>query len=67
MTKYFMSINTWSALLGLIRTVTIFFFGLPPAVNPKDECYLLLKKTDENEKNKGRFFKLLSYLGLIMI
>lgn len=61
------NINFWSAISGFIGTIIIFFFGLPPHINPHGEGHLLLQGTDKKEAKKYKIFKLLSYIGLSLI
>ena len=57
----------WSALFGLLGTILIFFFGLPPRIDPDGHSYLLLESDDEDEKKKAKRYKITSYLGLFFI
>ncbi|MFA6608472.1 MAG: hypothetical protein WCT07_01005 [Candidatus Paceibacterota bacterium] len=63
----FFNIDFWGAFCGLLGTIIIFFFGLPPKVDVDGNNYLLLQKTDEKEKVRARKYKKLSYFGLLLI
>ena len=56
-----------SALSGLIGAVLIFFFGLPPKIDPEGHQYLLLERDDENEKIKAEVYKKISYFGVFLL
>lgn len=60
-------LNFISALSGLIGTILIFFFGLPPSVDLNGSIYLILEQDDHEEKIKAKKYKSLSYLGLLLI
>ena len=60
-------LNFWSALSGLIGTILIFFFGLPPKVDPDGHIHLICEQEDEKEKIKGKKYKAISYIGLVLI
>ncbi|MDO8604052.1 MAG: hypothetical protein Q7K40_01435 [bacterium] len=64
---YLMNLELWSAFFGLVGTMILFFFGLPPRVNPEGDSCLLLEQTDETEKRKYERYKKLSYFGLLLI
>lgn len=59
--------NFWSALFGLLGTILIFFFGLPPRVDQEGQCYLVTGEIDEEEKKKSEKYKWTSYLGLFFV
>jgi hypothetical protein len=65
--KVLADLNFYSALSGLIGTVLIFFFGLPPKVDQEGNSYLLLEQGDEKELKKAKKYKFLSYLGLSLL
>ena len=56
-----------SATSGLIGTILIFFFGLPPKISEDGKIYLITEQSDESERNKARIFKYRSYYGLSLI
>jgi hypothetical protein len=62
-----LNINFWAALCGLFGTILIFFFGLPPKVDPSGHTYLICEQKDEDEKRKGKKYKFLSYTGLALL
>lgn len=45
-----MNIDFWSALSGFIGTVMLFFFGLPPRLNPEGHINLILEQSNNEEK-----------------
>ncbi len=61
------NINIWSAFLGLLGSILIFFFGLPPNVNPSGLVGLALEQENEEEKKRGKQYKQLSYIGLFFL
>ncbi len=65
--KLFLNIDFWSALFGFIGTLLVFFFGLPPKVDPDGHSYLLLEGDDEEEKIKAQRYKKLSYGGVLLL
>ena len=61
------NIKFWSALFGLAGALLIFFFGLPPKIDPKGHIHLILEQEDEKEKKEGRKYKKISYIGILLI
>lgn len=61
------NLDFWSAICGLIGTVMLFFFGLPPSINKDGHINLILEQTDKKEAMKYRIFQKLSYLALGLI
>lgn len=61
------NINFWSAFLGLVGTIMIFFFGFPPKIDPEGNSYLLIESSNYKEKNKASLLKKLSYVGLSLV
>ena len=61
------NINFWAALIGLIGTLLIFFFGLPPKIDPEGHVYLILEQEDEEEKKKAKKYKLRGYIGILLL
>ena len=45
----------------MIGTILIFFFGLPPKVDPDGHIHLICEQEDEKEKIKGKKYKAISY------
>jgi len=62
-----LNFNFWSALSGLSGTVPIFFFGLPPKIDPDGHIHLICEQEDVNEKKKAKKYKAISYFGLSLI
>ncbi len=62
-----LNINFWAALCGLFGTILIFFFGLPPKVDPSGHINLICGQENEDEKKKGKKYKFLSYVGLTLL
>jgi hypothetical protein len=62
-----LNINFWAALCGLFGTIIIFFFGLPPQVDPNGHIHLICEQENEDEKKKGKKYKFLSYVGLTLL
>lgn len=62
-----LNIEFLSALSGLLGTVMLFFFGLPPTVNKDGHINLILEQIDEFESRKYKLFQKLSYFGLSLI
>ncbi len=63
----FCDLNFWSAVSGLVGTVIIFFFGLPPKVDIDGHDYLILQGENKEEKQKAKIFKYFSYFGLFLL
>jgi len=47
--------------------IILFFFGLPPRVRESGARYLLLEGEDKDEIKKGRRYRKISRLGLILL
>ncbi|PIV10736.1 hypothetical protein COS50_03905 [Candidatus Roizmanbacteria bacterium CG03_land_8_20_14_0_80_35_26] len=62
-----MNIDFWSALSGFIGTVMLFFFGLPPRLNPEGHINLILEQSNNEEKEKYKMYDKLSYFALGLI
>jgi len=62
-----LNVDFWSALSGFVGTVLIFFFGLPPKVDPEGHLNLILEQEDEEEKKIGRQYKRISYIGISLL
>jgi hypothetical protein len=61
------NIDFWSASSGFIGTLIIFFFGLPPGINTEGQINLILEQTDKKMANKAKFYKKLSYCGILLL
>lgn len=61
------NINFWSALSGLMGTILIFFFGIPPRIDPEGQIHLVTGGIDKEEIRKAKYFKYLSYLGILLL
>ena len=57
----------YSALFGFFGTVLIFFFGLPPRINPDGSVNIILEQTDLTEVKKAKWYTAASYLGLFLL
>ena len=53
--------------LGLAGAIIIFFFGLPPNVRESGMRYLALEQEDKDEITKGKRYRKISRLGLILL
>jgi len=62
-----LNVDFWSALSGFVGTMLIFFFGLPPKVDPEGHLNLILEQEDEEEKKTGRKYKRISYIGISLL
>lgn len=58
------NLNFWSAVSGLIGTILIFFFGLPPKIDRDGHTHLILEQENKEEKEKARRYIKTSYYGL---
>lgn len=65
--NFLSNFSFWSALSGLIGSVLIFYFGLPPKIDQDGHSYLLLESTDETEKSKAKIYKKISYFGAFLL
>ena len=63
----FLNIDFWSALSGFIGAILIFFFGLPPKVDPEGHINLILEQESEEDKKKGKKYKKISYIGILLL
>jgi len=53
--------------LGFGGAIIIFFFGLPPAVRESGMSYLALEQVDKGEIRKGKKYRMISRIGLILL
>ena len=63
----FLNVDFWSALLGFMGTLFIFFFGLPPKINVEGHISLILEQTDKKMAKRAKFYKKLSYVGISLL
>jgi len=63
----FFNIDFWSALSGFIGALTIFFFGLSPKINTEGHINLILEQTDKKMAKRAKFYKKLSYCGILLL
>lgn len=62
-----MDLNFWSSVFGLLGTILIFFFGLPPRINEKGHINLILEQVDNDQIKKYKKYGILNYLGLFFL
>lgn len=67
MIKILTNINFWGALCGLIGTIMLFKFGLPPKLNPEGHIYIIAEQEDKNEQKKYKKYLKFSYIALGLI
>jgi hypothetical protein len=58
------NLNFLSAFFGLIGTILIFFFGLPPKIDKDGHIHLILEQEDSREKEKAKKYTILGRIGL---
>ena len=63
----FLNIDFWSAVFGFTGSILLFFFGLPPKIDPEGHIHLILEQIDKKEIKKGRIYKKFGYIGLLFI
>lgn len=63
----FCNIDFYSALSGFIGALLIFFFGLPPRIDPSGHIHLITEQEDEGEKKKARIYKCIGYCGVALL
>ena len=61
------SFNFWSAISGLVGTLLIFFFGLPPKIDIDGHIHLILEQENKEEKKKAKRYLFMSYVGLLLL
>ena len=59
--------DTIGLILNFAGAVIIFFFGLPSRVREGGEKYLLLEGEDKEEIEKGKKYRKISKLGLMLL
>lgn len=52
---------------SLAGAIIIFFFGLPPNVRESGMRYLALEQEDKDEIKKGKRYRMISRIGLILL
>jgi len=57
----------WAAFSGLVGTLLIFFFGLPPKVDPEGHINIIAEQEDKKEKKKAKKYKIFSYIGISLL
>ena len=62
-----LNVDFWSALLGFLGSMLIFFFGLPPRVDPEGHIHLILEQTCREEIKKATKYKRASYVGICLL
>jgi hypothetical protein len=65
--RLFLNIDFWSALCGFIGALLIFFFSLPPKVDPDGHINLILEQESKGDKKKGKKYKKISYGGILLL
>ncbi len=65
--RLLLNINFWSALSGFAGAILIFFFGLPPKIDPDGHIHLSLEQESEEDKRKGKKYKIISYAGILLL
>ncbi len=61
------NLDFWSAILGFIGSLLLFFFGLSPKLDTEGHQHLILEQIDEEEKKKALKYKQLGNLGMLLI
>lgn len=61
------NIKFWAAFIGLTGTLLIFFFGLPPKIDPEGHIHLIAEQEDKEEKKKAKKYKVSSYIGISLL
>jgi len=67
MTNIIFNFDFWSASLGFIGSLLLFFFGLSPKLDIEGHQHLILEQIDEEEKKKALKYKKLGNLGMFLI
>lgn len=62
-----MNLDFFSALSGLIGTILIFFFGIPPKVDKDGHINIICEQEDKGEKERYKIYKKISYFGVLLI
>lgn len=61
------NLDLLSPIFGILGTSLIFFYGIPPKVDPEGHINFILEQEDEEEKKKGRLYKKIGNLGLLFL
>ena len=61
------SLNSLGLVLDIIGAVILFFFGLAPKIDTEGTVYLVTEQKDEDEIKRGRIYKTMSSIGIILI
>ena len=64
---FFLSLDFWSAASGFVGTLLIFFFGLPPKIDPEGHIGLIAEQTDREEMRKGKTYKDWGHTGVLLL
>ncbi len=56
-----------SAFSGLTGAVFLYFFGLPPKIDPEGHIHIIAEQKDEEEKKRGKKYKIMSKLGIGLV
>lgn len=65
--KLVLNLNFWSALSGFIGTILIFFFGLPPRIDPDGNIHLILEQTSKEDIKEAKIYRKVSYVGVFLL
>ncbi len=60
------NLNFWAALFGLVGSILIFLYGIPRMIDD-DGTVLLSVGKEKEEAKKGKRFKHLGNLGLLLL
>ena len=62
-----MTLQSIGLLLDIFGVIIIFIFGISPSISKGGETFIISGETNAREKKKWMIFKVMSYLGLIML
>lgn len=57
-------INSLGLVLDIVGALSLFFFGLPPKIDPDGHIYIVTGGIDQEEVEKSKKYKFCSYLGI---
>ncbi len=60
-------VNSIGLVLDIIGAILLFFFGLPPKIDPEGKIRLIASQRDEDEIRRGKIYKIMSPTGIILI